>query len=443
MDDIATRLKRRLTPDIVVHGSDAHAWAFDGLEPEAVVRARSADDVAVVLGEAQHDGTAVYPHGGGTAMGCGGLPARRGVVLDTRGLDRVIDHAARDMTITVQAGMTVAALQARLGTERQRLAVDPPLPEQATVGGLIATGASGPLRFAHGTVRDHLLGVRVVDAAGDVVCSGGRVVKNVAGYNLCRLYAGSFGTLGVVVEATFQVRPVPAAHACLWAGLASADQAERALASLVESQTGPAYVELLGQRALDLLDAGARPRRADAPWWIAVGLQGHPDAVRSSRDALRHALGALDPVSVQTHEPDQADTTHRALADWPACAQAHVVWRAGVISSRVVSFCEQARAASRQHGLDLALSGHAGNGVVYGAILGQPRLEGVQGMLDGLLKAAAPAHGNVVVLRSPTEWKPSLPVWGAPRGDRHAMRRLKQALDPRSILNPGRFADGL
>lgn len=443
MDDLVARLKRCLPPKAVLPGRDAPGSRVDGLVPEAVVHARSVADVSATLAEAARDGTAVYPRGGGTAMGYGGAPVRPGIVLDTRGLGEVVEHAARDMTITVQAGATVADLQARLSTQGQRLALDPAQPAQATVGGIIATGAGGPLRYASGTVRDHLLGVTVVDAYGRVVSGGGRVVKNVAGYNLCRLYAGSLGTLGVIVEATFQVRPLPAAHACLWAGFASADQADRALADLVDSQAQPAYIELLCEHGLGLLEPGVRPAAGGTPWWIAVGVQGQPESVRSGHESIAHVLTRAGATAVDACDGDRADAAVRALADWPVCPGARVVWQAGVLSSHVTAFCEQAVQTARRQRLELALASHAGSGIVLGAVLGEPCVEAVKGLIDALHAQAAPTGGSVIVRRAPTEWKPALPTWGAPQGDRHLMRRLKQALDPQSILNPGRFIDGL
>src|SRR5207253_9213768 len=132
---------------------------------------------------------------------------------DLRGLAEVIDYPARDMTITVQAGITLARLQALLATEKQRLPVDVPHPDRATLGGALATNASGPRRLGFGTLRDYVIGMTVVNDEGQEVKAGGRVVKNVAGYDLCKLHVGALGTLGVISQATLKLRPRPEEHA--------------------------------------------------------------------------------------------------------------------------------------------------------------------------------------------------------------------------------------
>jgi len=308
---------------------------------------------------------------------------------------------------------------------------------------VIATGASGPLRFSAGTVRDHLLGITVVDAHGRVVSAGGRVVKNVAGYNLCRLYAGSLGTLGVIVEATFQVRPLPAAHACVWTGWADADRAEHALAAVIASPIGPAYIELLCPAGVAMLDVPARPGDTTARWWLATGVQGHPDAVHQACGAVSRDLDALGATGVEVHEADRADADAGAVADWPASVTGQVVWRAGVRSSQVLAFCEHAQHVAHLQDLRVALCAHAGNGIVYGVLPDGVELDTARPVVQALRAWVQRKGGHVVVLRAPDEWKSSLSIWGEPPAGSHLMRRLKQALDPQSILNPGRYIDGL
>ncbi len=209
---------------------------------------RTPMDVAAaidVVRECFESDTAIYTLGGGTSLDWG-LPAKRpGVGLVTTVLGRVIDYPARDMTVTVEAGVRVAELQALLAGERQRLPVDCPIPETATLGGMVAMNASGARRFGNGTLRDYVIGISAVDGHGIAFKAGGRVVKNVAGYDFCKLLTGSAGTLAVITQVTLKVRPLPDISTFVVAPVVSLEQAERVLAALVRSRATPAAIELL------------------------------------------------------------------------------------------------------------------------------------------------------------------------------------------------------
>ncbi|HEY7832452.1 MAG TPA: FAD-binding oxidoreductase, partial [Ktedonobacterales bacterium] len=185
--------------------------AVAGVMPRVVAEPANEAEVAALLAHAEREGLKVLVRGGGTQLDLGFPPAGGDLLLSLARLDQVVEHAPHDLTVTVQAGMPLAALQAALAPAGQWLALDPALPVGATVGGLIATNASGPRRLRYGGVRDQILGVRVALAGGSVVKGGGKVVKNVAGYDLPKLYTGALGTLGVVVAATFRLYPLPAA----------------------------------------------------------------------------------------------------------------------------------------------------------------------------------------------------------------------------------------
>jgi len=192
----------------------------------------SESQVCEILRSASQNGTPVYPIGGGTSLGLG-LPAQMdGFGLQVGGLNKVVDYPARDMTITVGAGITMQKLTELLSSESQHLPIDAPNPEIATLGGLIATNHSGPRRFGQGTMRDHVIGIRAVDGRGNAFAAGGRVVKNVAGYDFCKLLTGSFGTLGVITEVTLKLKPLPAAGAFVHCQPANLEQAEQLLAAM-------------------------------------------------------------------------------------------------------------------------------------------------------------------------------------------------------------------
>ena len=191
----------------------------DGRSALAEFRPLDVDRLCELVRDQVAAGHAIYPRGGGTAMDYGGIPSRPGVAVDTRSLDRLIDYPFADMTITVQAGMTLSALRAILAEQHQRLLVDAPIPDRATLGGIYATNTTGSRRFGTGRPRDQIIGVSFVTSEGAVVKGGGRVVKNVAGYDFPKLLTGSMGTLGIIVQLTLKVRPIPEASAIAWVPL--------------------------------------------------------------------------------------------------------------------------------------------------------------------------------------------------------------------------------
>src|SRR5262245_55417521 len=181
---------------------------IDGFGPLPLVRPKKTEDLSDFVRAAVANGTAIYPHGGGTKLDLGNPPTRPGHAVDMRAFDRLIDFPARDMTVTLEAGMTIAALQSILANENLRLPVDVASAPEATVGGIIATNESGPRRLGLGVLRDYVIGISVMNDQGREFKAGGRVVKNVAGYDLCKLMVGSLGTLGIITQATFKLRPL-------------------------------------------------------------------------------------------------------------------------------------------------------------------------------------------------------------------------------------------
>src|SRR5581483_4969107 len=224
------------------------ALAVDGVLPGYVGAPASVEELSQVVAQANQDGLGVIPRGGGTRMGLGFPPAAADILVQTTGLNRVIDYEPADLTLTIQAGATLAEVQRLLRPEGQFLALDPPCPERATLGGVIASNASGPLRLAYGSARDLVIGTRVVNADGVATRAGGRVVKNVAGYDLNKLYIGSLGTVGVVVELSFKLWPLPPAQATLLAAF-DAQALRAALTALLRTPLAPLSLEALSQPA--------------------------------------------------------------------------------------------------------------------------------------------------------------------------------------------------
>jgi glycolate oxidase FAD binding subunit len=381
-----------------------HTLTIDSFGPVPVRRPASAADLCALVREARAARHALYPVGGRTALDYGLTPTEPGVACDTTALSGVIDYPARDMTVTVQAGVTLAALRAVLAKEGQWLPVDVPEPDRATLGGAVAANAGGPRRYGYGTLRDYVIGISVVTDDGVEVKAGGRVVKNVAGYDLMKLHIGALGTLGVVTQLTLKVKPKPEARAAVAFGCDAAALAG-VLDLLAASKTRPVAVELLNRAAWAA--AGLAPAPA-ADWVVVVGFEEKAAAVKWQVSALLAELTAV-PARDATELADTAALD--ALAALQVRPESRFIGRLSVLPSKL------AEAVRSRAGL---VHAHALTGVVW------------------LHADDAPPEGAAVV-RCPAARKAALPVWGAPRSDWELMRHIKRTLDPDNVFNPGRL----
>jgi glycolate oxidase FAD binding subunit len=356
------------------------------------------------------------------------------MALCTTALAGVVDYPARDMTITVRAGLTIAGLQELLAGENQRLPVDVPAADRATVGGALASNTSGPRRLGFGTLRDYVLGLSVVNDGGQEIKAGGRVVKNVAGYDLGKLFVGSLGTLGIITQVTLRLKPHPEESALLTLGVKPAN-----LVSLFEvlhnSRTRPISMEMLNALSVQVFNKQLGHVLPETPWVMVIGFEDNREAVNWQVHQLIKEVPAEQGVEINVLAGAAAGPLAQALVDFAAWSEAALTFQANLLASATAAFCLQA-ADLPDH---LHLQAHAGNGIVLGHVPGNLTGERAGVLLNGLLGAAVSAQGNLVVRRCPPAWKKSLPIWGKPRNDLWLMRRLKETLDPRDLFNPGRL----
>jgi glycolate oxidase FAD binding subunit len=408
---------------------------IDGFGPLPVERPGSVAEVGDIVRRAAADNRAVYPLGGRTMLGLGLPPTRPGLAVDVRGLDRVIDYPARDMTITVQAGITLAQLRRLLAAENQRLPVDVPRAGQATLGGALSANVSGPRRYGCGTWRDYLIGFSAVNDEGQEIKAGGRVVKNVAGYDLCKLFIGALGTLGVITQATLKLRPCPEENALVTVGC-PADRLDELLDRLHGSATRPVCLDLLNPAAVRYINQTAGQSLPADSWVAVIGFEDNRDAVAWQVQQLVKELAAAYPLDVRVDTP--AEPLWHALTELPA-AVSTLAFKANLLPHATAAFCRRANALPE----GLLLQAHAGSGIVIGHVTGDLTADRAGAMLKTLADEAAAARGNLVVLHCPPNWKQALPVWGRARGDLELMRAVKEKLDPRRLFNPGRFLPGI
>lgn len=350
-------------------------------------------------------------------------------VCDLAPWGELVEHARQDMTVTIQAGMTVARLEALLAEHNQSLPIDVPRPEQTTVGGLIAAGLCGPRRHACGGVRDLLIGVTVIGSGGEIIRGGGRVVKNVAGYDLCRLYTGSWGWLGVIVEATFRVAARPEASAAVAASFPDAAQAEAAVARLLAGRLRPASVDLLNPAAAArVIPSGAAGSVDPDGLRLLVGFEGLredvEEQVAACRDGLRPEASGPAIVPAQGYRDAM-----QAICDLAGGGGAGAWVRFSVPRSQAAALL----AELTRSGPHRPVLAHAAEGVVH-AIFDRTEAAAVH----EATRRATELGGAWLIPRCEPELRTDLPpMLGPPRADWALMLRLKRALDPHEVFERG------
>jgi len=418
----------------VLTGVELSPFVVEGRTPEAAVFPGKLEEVAAVVTQAAAAGAIIMPWGGGTAIAVGEPPTRAAIVLGMRRLARVIEHEPGDLTVTAEAGLTLGALQDILRARGQWLSLDPPDAERATLGGLIAANAAGPRRHLYGTVRDLLIGVTVVTADGSVVRGGGKVVKNVAGYDLPKLFIGSWGTLGVVVDATFKLRPVPDDERLVAVSFDRLKDAGAAVRALLGGDLIPNAIELLDPSAAAALGLGSEVT-------LVVGFDGLREQVDWQIAALTTHIGPLGGRDVTALPP--ATWPRLATLGRDAFASPAALMTFSVLPTLVVDTMEQGAQAARQRGLSSAWTAHAGVGAVTGALLAGREPASVASVLSEWRTIAGVGGGHATLTWAPLAVKSQVPVWGEPGPAGRIMQRIKAQLDPNNVLNPGRFVAGI
>lgn len=423
------------------------AYAVDGLAPKVVVIPGSVEEVSRLLAYAYLEKLAVVPRGNGTKMAAGGIPGKIDLVLSMLRINRITEHDIPNLSLSVEAGITLAEVQKKLaGTGKGSfLPLDPPYSEQATIGGIIATNSSGPRRYLYSSARDLLLGLKAVYPNGDVVAFGGKTVKNVSGYDMTKLMIGSWGALGVITEVTTKLLPLPEASATLLASFGDLAKAGSLTRKILHSVLLPSTMELMDGRAAGQLGEKAR-------YLVAFSLEGVGEAVErqvAEIGELAKREGAVD-TKVLKGEDDRtfwirvrdfalASVRARLIAPLP------VILRSNVVISKLPEILGRYETMARDAGIGCALIGHAGNGILTSYILdyGAAKMGPVVDLIGKFTDEAAKHEGNLIVESSPRDLKERVSVWGRPRSDDVVMRRLKETVDPGGVLNPGRFVGGV
>jgi len=394
--------------------------AVDGIEPRGVIAPGNAQQIAQVLAYCSSAGLAVVVRGGGTKLGIGNRPQKADFVLSTARLDQIVEHAWEDMSTTVEAGCTIEKLQRLLRQHGQMLAADPLQPEKATVGGVLATADSGSLRIRYGGIRDLVLGLEMALPDGSLIKAGGKVVKNVAGYDLTKLAIGSMGTLGVITRAVFRLHSVPFGTASYSASLPSAADAMKVVLAILDSHLVYTGLQLRAQRADQVT--------------IDVRFEG-------IAESLQDAFLNLGSVAGEHRVAECAAEVWLARPKLYVDAANSVICKCSVLPDEIESLCD---AVFRQ----AASAGVAASVVAQATGLAEVRLDSgslaaCAAAVKALRKELGGLEGVLVVQQCPIALKGELDVWGAVNGALPLMQQIKKKFDPASVLSPGRFVGGI
>jgi glycolate oxidase FAD binding subunit len=394
---------------------------IDGVRPAATLTPRTADEVAEILGTADREGHAIAPVGGGTKLVIGNVPQRLDFALSTAALDRVIHYEPTDLTLSVQAGMRFADVQALLADKGQTLPVEVADADRATIGGLIATAVAGPRRLGSGTLRDLLIGIAVAYPSGIVGKAGGLVVKNVTGFDLMRLHLGALGTLGVILSANFKVLPAARHEATSLSKPQSLDDAFALAATARQGRLRPIAVEMLS---------------SDEGWITAVRFEGRPETVTIGTADL-HGSASWDRVV----EGDESRDWWRQYVDGQSLASTGeaTILRCGFAPKVSAVKVPLVMAVLASHDISPE---HLNISPGLGAVTARIEIDVVgAGVLRTLQTSLLEVVESATILAAPASLKADIDVWGRVPGTVSVMRALKAEFDPHNVLNPGRFID--
>lgn len=428
-------------------------YAVDGQSPWQVSFPKEVAEVSSFLNHANREGWGVMPWGGGTAMGLGGIPRKLDLVLSLSHLRRIVEYRPADLTVTAEAGAPLRDLQEVLAAQNQTLPLDPPHSSRATLGGILATDQSGPRQMRYGPPHDLLLGLKVALADGTAVRFGGKTVKNVTGYDMCRLFAGSLGTLGIILEATFRLYPLPEVEQTLAACFDHVSQALSCLAGILRDGLDLSALEILNPPGLKRL---ASPSGLPLPWdgyLLLAKAEGRKEAVEehlshAAKLARENGASSLDLLegdeelwkSVRDFAPGSLDNSCSPLS--------YVICRAGVAPAKTGEMIRSTMEMADLLGKSWPVLSHAACGRVLVLLPdeGKTPEEAASRQIEDverLSSLAARLGGGVVVLAAPVPVKKKINLWGGPPSALKVMKELKARLDPKGILAPGRFVGGI
>ena len=442
--------------NVLLNKAELAYYAVDSIFPEVVVFPSEESQVKRILESAYRHNAAVIPRGHGSKMGFGSIPIRADIILSLERLNSIIEFLPDDLTVTVQAGITQPELQRQLLPKNLTLPIDPPygsllrkLPNEAnrnsspvlaTLGGIVATNSNGPGRLKYNSLRDLIIGMKVILADGTVIKAGGKTVKNVSGYDMTKLFIGSLGTLGVITEITARLAPLPETGQTVLASFAELPQATNVVAKILGSELLPTSIELFSPVGADLLGMPAEH------FLLVIDIEDITEAVNRQSEQIKQICKNENGLSVSTILGQERDALLGRIQDWTmidAESDSEVCCKVSVPIGRVTEAFQTIEDTAERGKLDTAIMSYAGSGIIYVILTPQTDQAQFEATIENLAIIARQLGGSSIVEHAPAEIKRNVDVWGATCSDIALMRKIKEQLDPKNLLNPGRFVGGI
>ena len=438
--------------DIIQDPDILKTYALDGKRPKVIVSPSAIGEVSKIVSFANQQHLAITPMGNGTKMGMGGIPKKMDIVLSTSRLNRISDCDIDNLTLSVESGITLNAVQKKLGNEGKGyfLPLDPPFTDKATLGGIVATNSSGPKRILYGTVRDLIIGIKAVFPNGDIVASGGKTVKNVSGYDMCKLLIGSYGTLGIICEMTFKLLPLPEKEATLLTFFPRLEDVDKFVHEILRSQLLPASIEILNGLAMKKVKYPIS-LSTEENYLVAIELEGVVESIDrrvSEMGDMAKNNGCLEILVLNLERHHSFQLAVRNF--YEGLVEDHtnfISLRSNFPVSKYGEIIGSYEKIGKEFGMDCAFICHSGNGILYSYVFAgkgvRTKTESLIELIKRFTSEAVKSGGNLVVESSPLLIKKQIDVWGEARSDYEVMRRLKEQMDPAGVLSPGRFVGGI
>ncbi len=451
--DKLSKLKEIVGESHVIQDPDQlKAYAIDGKKPKVIVSPKTIHEVSKVIAQANQQRLTIVPRGNGTKIGMGGIPKKIDIVLSTDRLNQITDSDCENLTLSAESGMTLNEVQKSLAKVGKGyfLPLDPPFTEKATLGGIVATNSSGPKRLLYGTARDMIIGTKAVFPNGDIVVSGGKTVKNVSGYDMCKLLIGSYGTLGILCEMTFKLLPLPEKEATLLLSFTRLEEADGFAREVRSSQLIPSSIETLNALAVQKMRYSlSMPPNGN--YLVAIGLEGVAESIDrqiAEMSELGRKHGFLEAVTLDSEKHQAFWVSIRDFSQGLRENYRNLIsLKSNFLISKSGEMLGSYEKIARESGIECTFICHAGNGILYSYILPgkkfRSKIESFIELIGKMTGEAAKNEGNLVIESSPLFIKKKVEVWGQSRSDYQVVRRLKEQIDPAGILNRGRFVEGI
>jgi glycolate oxidase FAD binding subunit len=435
------------------------SFEIDGMLPAAALRPESVEQIPEILKLAAAEKWGAIVTGGRTKLGIGLPPKRYDLALDMSALNKIIAYDPGDLTLSVEAGLPLAALAQPLAQHRQFLPLAVPFFSRTTIGGTVASGVDGPLRQFYGTARDFLLGMEFVTGEGAPGKSGGRVVKNVTGYDIHKLMIGALGSLGVITRLNFKTFPLPIETRGFVARFTTAAQACDMRNRIARSQLTPLTLEILSPSAAELFESPAASQYEPAPmpanvltrreWALTTGFAG-TDSVRARYEKeLREITEQSGATAAEILSNTLAPAWSRKREFIPiarAASPSATIVKVSVLPAQIAGALTASHGAAETRGLRWVTMAR-GLGIIYIALLPAAQNDEnkmrVVAATNAIHDACAKLGGQSSIPWCPAAWKTSLKIWGNENASVAQMRKLKNVFDPLGILSPGRFVGGI